>query len=103
LGENGATLSGGQKQRIAIARALYKDPEILVLDEATSSLDSSSENFVQKAIHNLRKENRTIILIAHRLSTVINADKIVVMEKGKVIEEGSHNELYNSKNKYYTL
>ncbi len=103
LGENGATLSGGQKQRIAIARALYKNPEILVLDEATSSLDSTSENYIQKAIQSLRDDHKTIIIIAHRLSTVINADKIVVLEKGKVLEEGSHNVLYASQKRYYEL
>lgn len=103
LGENGATLSGGQKQRIAIARALYKQPEILVLDEATSSLDSSSENYIQKAITNLREQNKTIIVIAHRLSTVINADKIVVLQKGKVIEQGNHKELYEQQGNYFNL
>lgn len=103
LGENGASLSGGQKQRIAIARALYKKPEILVLDEATSSLDSASENYIQKTIQNLRAENKTIIVIAHRLSTVIDADKIVVLEKGEVLEEGNHQELYSRKEKYYQL
>ncbi|MBT8181414.1 MAG: peptidase domain-containing ABC transporter, partial [Eudoraea sp.] len=103
LGENGATLSGGQKQRIAIARALYKDPEVLVLDEATSSLDSSSENFVQKAITDLRQANKTIILIAHRLSTVLQADKIVVLDKGKVREEGTHDYLYKSRGYYFSL
>ncbi|CAL2085104.1 Peptidase C39 [Tenacibaculum dicentrarchi] len=103
LGENGATLSGGQKQRIAIARALYKQPEVLVLDEATSSLDSTSENYIQKAIEKLRKENKTIIIIAHRLSTVINADEIVVLEKGKVLEQGNHTVLYAKKGHYYNL
>lgn len=103
LGENGATLSGGQKQRIAIARALYKQPEILVLDEATSSLDSSSENYIQKAVQSLREQHKTIIIIAHRLSTVINADKIVVLEKGKVLEEGSHDTLYQKGKAYYEL
>ncbi|GFD91485.1 bacteriocin cleavage/export ABC transporter [Alteromonas sp. KUL156] len=103
LGENGATLSGGQKQRIAIARALYKQPEILVLDEATSSLDSTSENYIQKAVERLRQENKTIIIIAHRLSTVINADEIVVLNKGNVLEQGNHKELYASKGKYYNL
>lgn len=103
LGENGATLSGGQKQRIAIARALYKEPEILVLDEATSSLDSSSENFVQKTIDNLSSQGKTVIIIAHRLSTVVNADKIVVLDKGEVLEEGSHYQLYDQKGAYFKL
>ncbi len=103
LGENGATLSGGQKQRLAIARALYKQPEILVLDEATSSLDSTSENYIQRTIKSLRKQHKTIVVIAHRLSTVVHADKIVVMEKGKVTEQGSHLELYKRKSQYYKL
>jgi len=103
LGENGATLSGGQKQRIAIARALYKQPEILVLDEATSSLDTSSENYIQKAIQNLRNNEKTIIVIAHRLSTVVNADTIIVLDNGKVIEQGNHKELYHKKGHYYNL
>tara|TARA_R110000744_G_scaffold320439_1_gene426586 strand:- start:1576 stop:3438 length:1863 start_codon:yes stop_codon:yes gene_type:complete len=103
LGENGATLSGGQKQRIAIARALYKQPEILVLDEATSSLDSGSETFVQKTIDQLRQQNKTIILIAHRLSTVVNADTIVVLKKGEILEQGSHEQLYAQKQAYYKL
>lgn len=103
LGENGATLSGGQKQRIAIARALYKQPEVLVLDEATSSLDSNSENYIQKAVQSLRDDDKTIVIIAHRLSTVINADKIVVMEEGKVLEIGNHTELFDKKGRYYDL
>tara|TARA_R110001606_G_scaffold397304_1_gene573418 strand:+ start:5368 stop:7533 length:2166 start_codon:yes stop_codon:yes gene_type:complete len=103
LGENGATLSGGQKQRIAIARALYKKPEVLVLDEATSSLDSTSENYIQKAVERLRQDNKTIIIIAHRLSTIINADEIVVLEKGEVLEQGNHKELYAKKEHYYNL
>ena len=103
LGENGAALSGGQKQRIAIARALYKKPEILVLDEATSSLDSSSESFVQRAVQTLRQENKTIIIIAHRLSTVLNADTIVVLDKGQIVEQGSHETLYEKKGMYYQL
>ncbi len=103
LGENGATLSGGQKQRIAIARALYKQPEVLVLDEATSSLDSTSENYIQKAIQHLREQEKTIIIIAHRLSTVVNADTIVVLEQGMVLEQGNHQELYKSKGHYYHL
>ncbi|ELR69058.1 Putative bacteriocin/lantibiotic ABC transporter, ATP-binding protein [Fulvivirga imtechensis AK7] len=103
LGENGASLSGGQKQRIAIARALYKDPEILILDEATSSLDSASEQYVQKAINLIKKSGKTVILIAHRLSTVMNADKIFVLSKGTLVEQGTHNQLINSKGEYSNL
>ncbi len=103
LGENGATLSGGQKQRIAIARALYKQPEILVLDEATSSLDSTSENYIQRTISQMREQDKTIVLIAHRLSTVVHADSIVVLDKGKVLEQGSHKELYEKQGEYYKL
>jgi len=103
LGENGASLSGGQKQRLAIARALYKDPAIIIMDEATSSLDSVSEEFVQNTIHKLRDKGKTILLIAHRLSTVINADKIIVLEKGELIEEGTHYNLYESEGKYFNM
>jgi ATP-binding cassette, subfamily C, bacteriocin exporter len=93
LGENGTNLSGGQRQRLAIARALYLEPQILILDEATSALDSISEQFVQKTIRHLAQNGLTVILIAHRLSTVKNADKIITLEDGKVIEEGTHHEL----------
>jgi len=103
IGENGAILSGGQKQRIAIARALYRSPEILVFDEATSSLDSESESFVQEVIIRLKTEGKTIIIIAHRLSTVVNADKIAVLENGQLIEEGNHTQLWEAKGKYYQL
>lgn len=103
LGENGATLSGGQKQRLAIARALYKDPEVLILDEATSSLDSTSERYIQRMIEILREKGKTIILIAHRLSTVHQADKIIVLENGAMVEEGTHFELLNNKLNYYNL
>jgi ABC-type bacteriocin transporter len=103
LGENGATLSGGQKQRLAIARALYRDPEVLILDEATSSLDSCSEQYVQRTIDLLRKKGKTVIIIAHRLSTVFKADKIVVLSAGLVVEEGLHDELLANRRTYFKL
>lgn len=103
LGENGASLSGGQKQRLAIARALYRTPEILILDEATSSLDSLSERSVQAMIQQLRQAEKTVIIIAHRLSTIMNADKIVVVESGKVVEEGAHADLLAKRQAYYQL
>ena len=102
IGERGMKLSGGEKQRIAIARAMLKNPPILVLDEATSALDSESEKLVQEAIETLMK-NRTVILIAHRLSTVINADKIVVIDKGCVAEVGKHQELIDKGGIYSKL
>ncbi|HWV70244.1 MAG TPA: peptidase domain-containing ABC transporter [Pseudosphingobacterium sp.] len=102
IGENGLSLSGGQRQRIAIARALYRNPEILILDEATSSLDSASEKFVLNTIDHLKRDNKTIIVIAHRLSTLYNADKIIVLDKGKVIEQGTHQELLLTDNSMYS-
>jgi len=102
IGERGVNLSGGQKQRLAIARALLKNPPILILDEATSALDTESEKMVQKAIEVLMKD-RTALVIAHRLSTVQNADKIVVLDKGKILEVGSHNELYEKGGLYRRL
>ncbi len=101
LGENGAMLSGGQRQRIAIARALYKEPEVLVLDEATASLDTISEQMVQGTLRALKNQGKTLIIIAHRLSTVAFADEIFVLEKGKLIEQGSHNELLKNKDGKY--
>ncbi|RYU91980.1 peptidase domain-containing ABC transporter [Mucilaginibacter terrigena] len=103
LGENGTNLSGGQRQRLAIARALYRDPEILILDEATSSLDSESESHVQNAVALLREQQKTIIIIAHRLSTVMNADKIIVLQTGKLMEEGTHHELMKTRGQYYKM
>lgn len=103
LGENGASLSGGQKQRIAIARALYLDPEILILDEATSSLDSVSESYVEKTIAYLLAQKKTVIVIAHRMSTVFKADKIIVLADGKIAEEGRHADLLKNKGAYYSL
>jgi ATP-binding cassette, subfamily C, bacteriocin exporter len=93
LGEHGVNLSGGQRQRLAIARAIYRDPEILILDEATSSLDPVSEQFVQNTIKQLRETGKTIIVIAHRLSTIMHADVINVLQEGKLVGEGTHRQL----------
>ncbi|GHT10433.1 bacteriocin cleavage/export ABC transporter [Bacteroidia bacterium] len=103
IGENGTQLSGGEKQRLAIARALYSDPEVFIFDEATSSLDSKSEEYVKNLIRDLIAEGKTILIIAHRLSTVIDADKIIVLENGKVMEQGSHQELYSAKGRYFQM
>jgi ATP-binding cassette, subfamily B, bacterial MsbA len=102
IGENGIKLSGGQKQRLSIARAILKNSSIILLDEATSSLDSESESVIQKAIENLTK-NKTTIIIAHRLSTVMNCDKILVFENGQIIEEGKHAFLVNNSSTYKKL
>ena len=102
VGEKGAKLSGGERQRIAIARAILKNPKILVLDEATSSLDNCSEALIQEAVEKLM-EGRTTFIVAHRLSTIHKADQIIVLEKGRVVETGQHEELMNNKNLYYNL
>ncbi|MBQ8481828.1 MAG: ABC transporter ATP-binding protein [Alphaproteobacteria bacterium] len=100
VGERGVMLSGGERQRIAIARAILKNAPILILDEATSALDSDSEQFIQKSLKKLMK-GKTVIAIAHRLSTLKEMDRLVVMDKGKIVEEGSHNELLKRKGAYY--
>ncbi|CAM3640037.1 ABC transporter ATP-binding protein [Erysipelothrix urinaevulpis] len=100
VGENSSRLSGGQRQRIAIARAFMSKASILIMDEPTSALDSDSENLVQEALKNIRKE-KTVLIAAHRLSTINDADEIVVLEKGKLVEQGNHEELMYNKNIYY--
>jgi ATP-binding cassette subfamily B protein len=99
VGEHGAQLSGGQRQRVAIARALVKDAPIILLDEATAALDSESEKFVQEAIAHLCKD-RTTIVIAHRLHTIMRADQILVIEDGVVVETGRHDELLRKDGRY---
>lgn len=103
IGEHGTSLSGGEKQRIAIARALYKSPEILIFDEATSSLDSVSEKFVKQTLNELAKQGKTIIIIAHRLSSVKDADTIIVLEEGRMAEAGTHKQLIENEGVYFKL
>ena len=102
IGDSGNKLSGGQKQRLSIARAVLKNPPIMILDEATSALDTESERLVQKALENMMK-NRTSIVIAHRLSTIQNADQIIVMQRGEIVEQGKHNELLLKEGNYSKL
>ena len=102
IGDGGNTLSGGQKQRLSIARAVLKNPPIMILDEATSALDTESEQLVQKALEKMM-QNRTSLVIAHRLSTIQKADAIVVMKKGEIVEQGKHEELLTKKGEYYKL
>ena len=102
IGEDGIDLSQGQKQRLLIARAVYKSPPFIFLDEATNSLDADNENLI---VHNLSEvyNNKTVIVIAHRLSTVMNADKIIVLHKGRIVEIGNHTELIARRGRYYRL
>jgi ABC-type multidrug transport system fused ATPase/permease subunit len=102
IGERGNRLSGGQKQRLSIARAVLRNPSILILDEATSALDTESEKLVQDALEKLMK-NRTSLVIAHRLSTIKNADSIIVLQKGRIAEQGNHEELIAKQGIYYAL
>ncbi len=102
IGERGVKLSGGQRQRISIARALLADPKIIILDEATSNLDTESESFIQKSLHLLMKD-RTTFVIAHRLSTIQRADQILVVEQGNIVERGNHDDLIDKKGRYYDL
>ncbi|MCL4124096.1 UNVERIFIED_CONTAM: hypothetical protein GTU68_020538 [Idotea baltica] len=102
IGDSGNSLSGGQKQRLSIARAVLKNPPIMILDEATSALDTESEQLVQIALEKMM-QNRTSLVIAHRLSTIQKADKIVVLKKGKIVEQGKHDELLAKKGEYFKL
>ncbi len=102
IGDRGMKLSGGQRQRVAIARALYRDPDVLLFDEATSALDTESERIVQDAINGVLK-NRTAVIVAHRLSTIVHADRILVFDHGRIVEEGSHDELLERKGVYARL
>lgn len=103
IGENGVALSGGQRQKVAFARVLYRNPSIVIMDEATSALDSEAEQQLMGIIGQLKAEGRTVIMIAHRLSTVVRADEIVLMERGQIVEQGSHPDLYRPGTRYHTM
>ena len=102
VGERGGKVSGGQKQRIAVARALLKDAPLIMLDEPTSALDTKAEYYVQQSIENL-KQGRSVLVIAHRLTTIIDSDIIIVLEEGKIIEQGSHDQLIDRNGRYSEL
>lgn len=101
IGERGYQLSGGERQRVGIARAIYKDPSLLILDEATSSLDSKTERLIQEEVDKLK--DKTLLIVAHRISTLRNVDRIIVMDKGRIVEEGTFNQLLNKKGKFFQL
>ncbi len=103
MGEFGARLSGGERQRIAFARAIYRDPEILILDVATSSLDSKSESVILDLLKSMVASGKTVIVIAHRLQTIRKADNILVLEKGELVEKGKHDELLSNNGHYAML
>jgi ATP-binding cassette subfamily B protein len=102
VGERGLKLSGGEKQRVAIARTILKDPPILILDEATSALDTATERDIQSALRSV-SENRTTLIIAHRLSTVVEADDIIVLAQGRILERGTHSALLNQNGAYAAM